>query len=53
MYAQTYIVHMGQNYHRNRGKREYELKNHLGNVLAAVTDRKIPSNPNGDTLTDY
>ncbi|MEA3497200.1 MAG: hypothetical protein U9R42_14325, partial [Bacteroidota bacterium] len=27
---------------RQRGKRFYELNNHLGNVLSTVTDRKLP-----------
>jgi RHS repeat-associated protein len=27
---------------RTRGKRQYELANHLGNVLSVVTDRKLP-----------
>ena len=32
---------------RTRGKRFYELTNHLGNVLVTITDRKIPF---GDTI---
>lgn len=29
-------------YYRYRGKRRYEESNHLGNVLATVSDRKLP-----------
>jgi len=29
-------------YVRTKGKRHYELTNHLGNVLVTITDRKIP-----------
>jgi len=48
------IAQMKSSYYtRKRGTRQYELKNHLGNVLATLTDRKIPNNSNGDTLTDY
>jgi RHS repeat-associated protein len=31
----------------NRGFKQYELSNHLGNVLATITDRKIPSTTSG------
>jgi RHS repeat-associated protein len=36
-----------------RGRRQYELTNHTGNVLATITDRKIPHDINSDTLVDY
>jgi RHS repeat-associated protein len=38
---------------RERGKRFYELTNHLGNVLSTVTDRKLPISdtiPTPDTV---
>lgn len=35
-----------------RGKRNYELTNHLGNVLAVVTDKKIGVS-SGGSLNDY
>ena len=39
---------------RQLGKKEYELTNHLGNVLAVITDRKIQvQNPNNTSLVDY
>jgi YD repeat-containing protein len=31
----------------SRGFKQYELTNHLGNVLATITDRKIPSTTSG------
>ena len=34
-----------------RGNKQYELTNHLGNVLATISDRKIPHNNNG--VIDY
>ena len=37
----------------NRGRRQYELKNHLGNVLATVSDRKLPKDNDADDLVDY
>ncbi|NCA84331.1 MAG: hypothetical protein EOM83_02010 [Clostridia bacterium] len=33
----------GTNYKTTRGHRHYELSNHLGNVLATLTDRKLPA----------
>ncbi|MBU3662555.1 MAG: hypothetical protein FGM41_05080, partial [Bacteroidetes bacterium] len=30
------------------GSRKYELSNHLGNVLAVITDKKIPNGQNGN-----
>jgi len=35
-----------------RGKKQYELANHLGNVLAVISDRKIP-NINWNNLENY
>ncbi len=35
------------------GKRVYELSNHLGNVLATISDRKIGVDVGGDTQIDY
>jgi hypothetical protein len=34
-----------------RGNKHYEMANHLGNVLATITDRKIGSN--GSTIGNY
>ena len=31
----------------NRGYKQYELSNHLGNVLATISDRKIPTTATG------
>ncbi|OQP59761.1 hypothetical protein A3860_36390, partial [Niastella vici] len=37
-----------------RGKIQYELSNHLGNVLATISDRKIGvSSPSNNTLIDH
>ncbi|MBC7383498.1 MAG: hypothetical protein H7296_11005 [Bacteroidia bacterium] len=52
------------NSNRTRGLRYYELSNHLGNVLATVSDRKLAQDPNNTgqvqfynadlwTATDY
>ncbi len=35
------------------GKRVYELTNHLGNVLATITDRKIPVGDMNDNIIGY
>jgi hypothetical protein len=35
------------------GARNYELVNHLGNVLAAVSDAPIKVDTNNDHLRDY
>jgi RHS repeat-associated protein len=31
-----------QSFYRESGKKQYELSNHLGNVLTVITDKKIP-----------
>jgi len=36
-----------------KGKKQLELSNHLGNVLATITDRHIARDDNGDLITDY
>ena len=36
-----------------KGKKQYELSNHLGNVLATISDRRVPRDDNGDMLIDY
>jgi RHS repeat-associated protein len=36
-----------------RGETNYELVNHLGNVLATITDKKIPVDNNSDGIIDY
>ena len=36
-----------------RGNKLFELSNHLGNVLATVSDRRGQVNANSDTLVDY
>lgn len=36
-------------YSNFRGKKNYELKNHLGNVLAVITDSKVPQVSNNVT----
>ncbi len=40
-------------YTRTLGERKYELSNHLGNVLAVVSDRKIEEDADSDGTTDY
>ncbi|MFL5763549.1 MAG: RHS repeat-associated core domain-containing protein [Bacteroidia bacterium] len=35
------------------GKRQYELGNHLGNVLTTISDRKVAVDANTDGTTDY
>ncbi len=35
------------------GQKQYELTNHLGNVLAAINDRKLGVDTNHDGHTDY
>ena len=36
-----------------RGYKQYELSNHLGNVLATVTDKKTGVSTNGTTIDNY
>jgi hypothetical protein len=36
----------------NKGKRSFELTNHLGNVMSVVTDKKIPDFTSGNLLFD-
>ena len=40
-------------YENISGNKVYELTNHLGNVLATITDRKISEDDNSDNTTDY
>jgi RHS repeat-associated protein len=40
-------------YNRILGKRQYEAGNHLGNVLATVSDYKKPNDVNADALVDF
>ena len=35
------------------GNKQYELTNHLGNVLVTITDKKIPVDKNNDPVADY
>ena len=37
----------------NLGLKNYELSNHLGNVCAVISDRKIPRSSNGTTIAYY
>jgi len=38
---------------RSLGMKQYELSNHLGNVLVTVSDRKIVGENEGETVTKY
>jgi RHS repeat-associated protein len=42
-----------QSFYRELGKKQYELSNHLGNVLTVITDKKIPIDDNTDQTVDY
>lgn len=42
-----------ENWRHYRGKKRYELSNHLGNVCAVVTDRKQPHQLDVDNIADY
>jgi len=46
---------IGYSLTQTRGQKEYELTNHLGNVLATVSDRKIgvPSTSNSSLIDHY
>ena len=35
------------------GKKQYELTNHLGNVLATISDRRLQHSSNGTTIDYY
>jgi hypothetical protein len=43
----------GNSFIFSRGNKLFELSNHLGNVLATVSDRKIPIDANLDGVIDY
>lgn len=38
--------------YNNRGRKFYEISNHLGNVLTTISDKKMPHN-NGSGIADY
>ncbi|MEM9821727.1 MAG: hypothetical protein AAF985_11670, partial [Bacteroidota bacterium] len=40
-------------FERQRGNKVYELSNHLGNVLATVSDLKVGMDESGDGFVDY
>lgn len=37
----------------DRGDKQYELSNHLGNVLVTITDKKNGVSTNGTTIDNY
>ena len=43
----------GTEFERVLGNKQFEMSNHLGNVLTVVTDYKVPRNDDGDATTDY
>jgi RHS repeat-associated protein len=48
------LLGMGYNLIQTRGQKEYELNNHLGNVLAIVSDKKIGvSSTSNSSLIDH
>ena len=49
------LLGIGYNLVQTRGLKEYELTNHLGNVLATVSDKKIgvPSTSNSSLIDHY
>ena len=46
------IKTQGQYYARETGKKQYELKDHLGNVQVIVSDRKIFADSDGDGVAE-
>ena len=38
---------------KTAGLRDYELTDHLSNVMAVISDRKISADTNNDNITDY
>ena len=49
----TYAVPDTHRFCLERGRRQYELTNHTGDVLATITDRKIPVDSDPDSLVDF
>ncbi|RXK86142.1 scabin-related ADP-ribosyltransferase [Filimonas effusa] len=47
------LLSTGNSYIFTRGYKFFELSNHLGNVLATVSDRKIPVSSNGTSIDYY
>lgn len=53
-YSASSDVYTGQNDHtEDAGNRMYELTNHLGNVLATITNRRIAVSLDGSTVDHY
>ncbi|WP_207512921.1 LamG-like jellyroll fold domain-containing protein [Longitalea luteola] len=46
-------IQLMHSYTYNRGAKQYELTNHLGNVLATVSDRKYGVSSAGSSLIDH
>jgi RHS repeat-associated protein len=49
----TEFYYEGRAFGYNRGNKNYELTNHLGNVLATVSDRKFGVSSGGSSLISY
>jgi RHS repeat-associated protein len=50
----TYEANLNPNRYRHEiGRRQYEIKNHLGNVLATVSDARIPHDAGTDGNIDF
>ena len=50
-YTQTYYD--GRAFSFGRGSKQYELTNHLGNVLATISDKKFGVSSGGSSLIDH
>jgi RHS repeat-associated protein len=47
------LTDQANHYTFTRGAKSYELSNHLGNVLAVISDRKLAVDANNNDTTDY
>src|SRR5690606_17862810 len=51
--ALTGLVEGGVTVGRERGEKIFELSNHLGNVLVAISDRRVEHSTSGTTIDYY
>jgi RHS repeat-associated protein len=52
-YESLYAYYIASPYFKNAGEKDYELTNHLGNVLATLSDKKEGIDENLDGVVDY
>ena len=51
-YTALYNYYVRTPYYKQVGKKDYELTNHLGNVITTINDKKIGLDEDGDNIID-